>query len=119
MRYVRGRSKYRQRVYFWWSEASEQRVGFFFPSRKAARAWRDQKFWRYAKYPIAEHFLETVPVTMRERELSWWRSARDNYLDLTLEYGSVEYHGARWREAKRKDKEKINGKLCKKSVEVG
>lgn len=37
---------------------------------------------------------------MREKELSWWRAARDNYLDLTLEYGAVEYIGERWAKIK-------------------
>lgn len=95
-----GRSRWRQRVYFWWSEAGECRVGWFFPSRKAARKWRDQRWWRYAKYPVPEDFLKTVPEGMREKELSWWRAARDNYLDLTLEYGAVEYIGERWAKMK-------------------
>ena len=92
-----GRTKYRVNVYFWWSEASGKRIGGFFPSRMAANDWLNKRYWRYIEYPVLEHFLETVSHGMREREAKWWRSARDNYLDLSLEVGAVQYLGDKFK----------------------
>ena len=96
-----GRTKYRVPVYFWWSEASDRRIGGFFPSRMAATKWKNQAYWRYSKYPVMEHFLETVPKTMRSREVLWWKRHKDYYLDLTLEVGAVQYLGDKFDNGKR------------------
>ena len=103
-----GRTKYRVNVYFWWSEATEKKIGQFFPSRKAAICWRDQAFWRYQKYPVLEQFLATVPKTMWIRERVWWNRHRDNYLDLSLEKGAVTYIGKKFDDKRKKLKEKKN-----------
>ena len=91
-----GRTKYRVNVYFWWSESLEKRIGGFFPSRKAANKWKNQAYWRYAQYPVLEHFLETVPKTMWPREKVWWLRHKSYYLDLSLEMGAVTYRGERF-----------------------
>lgn len=91
-----GRTKYRIPVYFWWSESTERRVGWFFPSRKAALRWREHAYWKYAQYPVLEQFLETCPKTMWSRERVWWQRHKDYYLDITLEVGAVEYRGDRF-----------------------
>lgn len=104
-----GRTKCRVNIYFWWSETTEARVGFFFPSRKAANSWREQAFWKYAKYPVLDHFLATVPKTMWPREKVWWMRHRDYYMDITLETGAVSYVGKKFHDLRTnyyKDKEK-------------
>lgn len=103
-----GRTKWRCSVYFWYSESTERRVGFFFPSRKEANTWRNQAYWRYAEYPVLEHFLATRPKTMWEREKKIWQRHKDHYLDITLEVGAVTYVGAKFKPKKKENSNEAN-----------
>lgn len=100
---VKPKPKQRRRdalVYFWWSEATGRRVGDFFPSISAAKKWLEARYWRYSKYPVMEQFLETVDPSNKIKESRWWKAARDNYIDLSLQRASVYYIGSKFEKGK-------------------
>lgn len=87
-----GRVRNRIAAYYWWSKSTNSRVGWIFPSRKAAEKWRDSKYYKYSDHGTLEYFLETVPKTrwIKEREL--WMAHKKGWLDIELRVGKV-IHG--------------------------
>lgn len=69
--------------YAWHHKETGERLGWVFPSRKAARAWMDENYWRYPKYKRLDDYLVTlssVPVMKFSRRY-WYRDreVRENY----------------------------------------
>jgi hypothetical protein len=77
--------------YFWISDVTRSRIGWVFPSEKAAKQWRDAKWWKYAEHPILENYLRTVGDSAKEKERKAWMVHRDNYNDWYLGKGEVRY----------------------------
>jgi hypothetical protein len=69
--------------YAWHHKETGERLGWTFPSRKAAKAWMEENYWRYPKYGRLDDYLETlrsIPVMKFSRKY-WYRdrNVRVNY----------------------------------------
>lgn len=86
-----GRRLGRVSAYYWWSKSKNVRVGWIFPSRKAAEQWRDSKYYKFVDYGALEYFLETIPKSRQVKERELWIAHRDNWKDLEMRVGRVVY----------------------------
>lgn len=76
-------------IWYWYSEVSNKRITWFFPSQKEALTYRDNKWWRFVKYPNLYDYLREEGDTDKNRKL--WDIHRDNYRDWFLRKGMAKY----------------------------
>lgn len=78
-------------AWYWKSDVSEKRITWVFPTEKAAIDYREQKWWKYAKFPLLENYLKDIPSSRKEIERRAWITHRDNYRDWILKKGVLTY----------------------------
>lgn len=77
-----GRVAGRVALYFWMSKKTGMRVGWFFPSRKEADKWKNNKCFKYVESPTLEEHLDKHGVSRAIREEEVWLRHRDMFNDL-------------------------------------
>lgn len=73
--------------YYWMSKSTGSRVGWLHPSVKAAEAWRDSKYWKYAENQDLESYLDTVSPSRAIKEEELWLAHQRGYKDIVLKRG--------------------------------
>ena len=86
-----GRRRGSQPLYYWLSKKEGKRVGWFFPSRKAANKWRQSRFYKYVDSPTLDLHLMNISKTSHVKETILWNRHKDGFEDLVLRMAYVYY----------------------------
>jgi hypothetical protein len=73
------------------SKKTGLRVGWFFPSRKEAEKWKNNKFFKYVESKSLEEHLDKHPLSRAIREEEVWTRHRDSFNDLIMKKGTAKY----------------------------
>lgn len=86
-----GRKAGQVALYYWMSKKTGMRVGWFFPSRKEANNWKNNKFFKYVESKTLEEHLDKHPLSRAIREEEVWLRHKAGFEDLIIKKARAIY----------------------------
>lgn len=84
-----GRVAGRLACYYWMSKRTGLRVGWFFPSKKEAVKWKNNKYYTFVESPTLEEHLDKHSLSRAVREEEIWTRHKESFEDLVIRKGVI------------------------------